>query len=752
MLPYFIWVMRHLLVFLFIVLGIHSSGFSQNTDSLWQVWQDESLTDSARFYALGYLFYEVSKTDIDSSLRIAELHRSYAQQVKDTGEVMYASLNIGYCLGEKGAYEKAIEVYKEVQATQLKRKKWKALCKLQNNLGYMYLRVGENVKAEEAYLKGEKYALQEKDTMALYRYYNQLAIINDDHGNYAKALDYYFKAIKLADQQGNKWALSVFYMNAGTIYSKLGDKEREEDYMNRSLKLKREVGDVQGEVNISLNLAGNKIEKNNFKAAHKLIKNLIPICDKQECQTRTYGAIYAVWGQYYFKMDSLKLAAYNYNKSCDYLLKAHEFEQFTRIATSYGGVLRRLGKHNKAINICKMALKQAKELKHLYGEQLACKCLFMNYEDLGNKSEAYDYYRTYIDIRDSLNSVHTAKEAEKKALDLEYEKKQIADSIRVAQERHEESLAYEHKLSLQKSYTYGGIAGALLMVVIAIVSVRAYGAKKKANQELEDKNIMITNQKLILEEKNKEITDSISYAKRIQEAILPPKQIVKEWLPSSFILYKPKDIVAGDFYWMETVGNSVYFAAADCTGHGVPGAMVSVVCANALTKGLIEEGIRDLDRLLGRAREIIIEQFSKSEEEIQDGMDIAICALNTKTRQVNYAGANNPLWIVRNGADAIEEIKADKQPIGAYTIEKPFTQHQLQLAPGDTIYIFSDGYQDQFGGKNGKKYKSGHMKKFLLSIQDKDMRTQREALNNEFESWKGDLEQIDDVCVIGVRV
>lgn len=744
--------MRHFLIIIYTILGLHSFSIAQNTDSLWNVWQDKSQTDSTRFYALGDLYFAVSKTNVDSALKIARLHRSYAWQVKDTGEAMFASLNIGYSLGEEQKYEEAIKIYKEIQSIQTKRKKWKALCTLQNNLGYMYLRTGESKKAEEAYLKGEKYALHEKDTMSLYRYYNQLAIIHDDHGELAAALDYYFKAIKLAEKQENKWALSVFLMNAGTIYSKLGDKEREEEYMNKSLQLKREVGDVEGEVQLSLNLAGNKIENNDFKEAYNLINNLLSKCKTQECKTSTYGGIYAVWGHYYAQQNLLDSAVENYRLSCERFLEAHEYEKYTRVAPNYAEILRSLGKQKEALRICKEVLVQSRKLNHLNGERLACKCLYKSYEDLGNKAEAYEYYKTYIEIRDSLNSVETAKLAEKKALDHEYEMKQISDSIRIAQERHEEALAYEHKLTIQRSYTYGGIAGALLMVVIAVVSIRAYGAKKKANQELEDKNTQITSQKIILEEKNKEITDSISYAKRIQEAILPPKQIVQSWLPSSFILYKPKDIVAGDFYWMETIGDTVFFAAADCTGHGVPGAMVSVVCANALTKGLVEEHITDLGRLLGRTREIVIDQFGRSEEEIKDGMDIAICALNTKTRQLHYAGANNPLWIVRKGADTVEEIKADKQPIGSYTIEKPFTSHQVQLNEGDSIYIFSDGYQDQFGGKNGKKYKSGHMKTFIISLQGKDMQMQRELFNKEFESWRGDMEQIDDVCVIGVRV
>ena len=275
---------------------------------------------------------------------------------------------------------------------------------------------------------------------------------------------------------------------------------------------------------------------------------------------------------------------------------------------------------------------------------------------------------------------------------------------------------------------------------------------KKQKGIIEEQKAVVELQKAEVEEKNKEILDSISYAKRLQEAILPSTRLVKQWLPHSFILYKPKDIVAGDFYWMETVGDTVYFAAADCTGHGVPGAMVSVVCSNALTKALIEEGIQEPAHILDRTRELVIDRFHKSEEEVKDGMDISLVALDTSKGSIQWAGAYNPLWLLKQDSDEIEEVKADKQPIGKYARATPFTNHTLDLNPGDTLYIFSDGYPDQFGGERGKKYKTGRFKKLLVSIRGQDMQQQRATLNQEFESWRGDLEQIDDVCVIGVRI
>lgn len=267
------------------------------------------------------------------------------------------------------------------------------------------------------------------------------------------------------------------------------------------------------------------------------------------------------------------------------------------------------------------------------------------------------------------------------------------------------------------------------------------------NKEYE--NIIVL-QKENLETKNKEITDSITYAKRIQTAILPPDAIIKKHLKDFFILYLPKDVVAGDFYWLEHINDIVLFAAADCTGHGVPGAMVSVVCNNALNRSVREEGLTDPGKILDRTREIIVHEFGKSNEDVKDGMDISLCALNAKTLELKWAGANNPLWFIRNGE--FSEIRPDKQPIGQYFNSNPFTTHTLKLQADDVLYVATDGYQDQFGGEKGKKFKASNLKQLLLSIHNKPLSEQKKIINETFILWKGKNEQVDDVCVIAVKI
>ena len=266
----------------------------------------------------------------------------------------------------------------------------------------------------------------------------------------------------------------------------------------------------------------------------------------------------------------------------------------------------------------------------------------------------------------------------------------------------------------------------------------------------------VVEEKKLVEEKNHEILDSINYAKRIQTAILPQPRVVKEFLKSSFVLYIPKDIVAGDFYWMENMDQTLYIAACDCTGHGVPGALVSLVCNNALNRALNEYAKRLPGEIFDKTRELVIENFAKSDEEVKDGMDASLAALDVNSRTLLWAGANNPLWIIKKDLGTNEyvlnEIKADKQPIGKGYGNKPFTTHQMRLNEGDIIYLFTDGYPDQFGGEKNKKMTKAKFRELLLSLAHLPMEEQRMALFDFHEEYRGNEEQVDDICVIGVRV
>jgi serine phosphatase RsbU (regulator of sigma subunit)/PAS domain-containing protein len=254
----------------------------------------------------------------------------------------------------------------------------------------------------------------------------------------------------------------------------------------------------------------------------------------------------------------------------------------------------------------------------------------------------------------------------------------------------------------------------------------------------------------IISERNKDITDSITYAKRIQAAIAPSEEFVKKHLEQSFVIYRPKDIVAGDFYWMEYLDDIVFIAAADCTGHGVPGAMVSVVCCNALNRAVKEFGLRETGKILDKTRELVIETFAKNNEELKDGMDISLLAIDRKNKRTSWSGANNSLWYFA-GSEFVE-IKPDKQPIGNYPDKKPFTTHTQPFTEGGMYYLFTDGYPDQFGGDKAKKFTYKRLKETIADVVDLPVQEQSEILESAFLKWKGELEQIDDVTLIGIRV
>jgi ligand-binding sensor domain-containing protein/serine phosphatase RsbU (regulator of sigma subunit) len=274
--------------------------------------------------------------------------------------------------------------------------------------------------------------------------------------------------------------------------------------------------------------------------------------------------------------------------------------------------------------------------------------------------------------------------------------------------------------------------------------------KKQLEETVTTRTAEVVHQKELVEKKNQEITDSINYAQRIQNAILPPKSLIDKHFKEAFFLYHPKDIVAGDFYWLESFEDHILLAAADCTGHGVPGAMVSVVCHNALNRAVREFKLNSPADVLNQVRELVIEKFTTADTEMRDGMDIALISLNLETKELSYAGANNNLYIVSNGE--INEVQADKMPVGRYIVNKEFVEHRVSIKKGDCIYIFTDGFADQFGGPRGKKFKYSAFKQMFLDVNHLPMPEQQLAITKILKNWMGNLEQIDDICIIGVKV
>ncbi|HIP32680.1 MAG TPA: hypothetical protein EYG86_07965, partial [Crocinitomicaceae bacterium] len=373
-----------------------------------------------------------------------------------------------------------------------------------------------------------------------------------------------------------------------------------------------------------------------------------------------------------------------------------------------------------------------------------------------------------IDYEEKTNNKKKQQDLATKEIRKTFETKNYNDSLKVQSEFAVERLSHQKELSKKQNIIYLSIIGFIVLFASLFFIIQTNKRRKKLNTILSEKNELIVHQKMIVEEKNKSISDSINYAQRLQAAILPSLESIESSLPNSFLINLPKDIISGDFYWFEKKNNLLMIAVADCTGHGVPGAMVSVVCSNALNRSVKEFGLSNPSDVLNKTRELVIETFqsAEGEGEVEDGMDIALCMIDVEKNELSFSGANNPLWIIRNQLEekietefllsneelTLYELKGNKQPIGNFDFATDFQQKSVRLHPNDSIYIFSDGFADQFGGERDKKFTTKRMKELLLEINSMPFKKQKDVLLTKFNSWKNGNDQIDDVCLFGFNI
>jgi len=350
------------------------------------------------------------------------------------------------------------------------------------------------------------------------------------------------------------------------------------------------------------------------------------------------------------------------------------------------------------------------------------------YSVIKDSEKALEFFERYHALKDSVDKTSAKEELVKYESDKAYEiKKQLQDV------KHDEEIKSQKKVQI---FLFSGI---VIVIFFLLFIYKQLSTTKK--------------QKIVIEEKQREISDSINYAKRIQDAMMTSSVYLNDTMPKSFIFFKPKDVVSGDFYWIhKDLEDNIFFTVADCTGHGVPGAFMSMIGTSLLNEIIIEKGINDTDKILNEMRAQIIKSLSQEEEGAQkDGMDISLCKLNMKKRTVEFSGAHNSL--IHISGEKLETYRGDHQPVGLLLGDKkPFTKYKVKLKKDDMLYIYSDGYQDQFGGEKGKKYMAAKFKKQLLRISSKDEKEQLILLSKEFSTWIQDYEQIDDVCVMGVRI
>jgi len=583
-----------------------------------------------------------------------------------------------------------------------------------------------------------------------------IGIVYYYQGDYDNSLNSYLQSLKIHEELGNKIGIADNLQNIGKVYYRLHNYEKAINKLQQSLTLYEELKDSPDEamavvgkhgIASSLNNIGGIYEaRGNYEKTLEYLFRSLEIVeklgDKQGIATRldNIGLMYKALG--------------NYAKAMDYLLQALEIREalgdkkgIAYSLTDIGELYSERGDYGKALDYIQRSLKIAKEIGVKERIKASYEALAVTYARQNQFAQAYEYYRLYSAIKDSLLNEVSSRQIAEMSEKYESEKKEKQIEI--------QKLELNRNRILQ--YALGG--GVVMLLLLSFVIYNRYRLKRKANE-------LLAAQKQEIETKNKDVTDSIRYAERIQNAILPTDEQIKELLPDSFVLFKPKDIVSGDFYWIVALDpqgsppagvRGVLIAACDCTGHGVPGAFMSMIGNALLNEVVNDKGITQPGEILNEIRKGIINSLKQKGQigEQQDGMDAALCNLELHDHsglgvRLQYAGANNPLFIIRKGE--LMEIKADKQPIGIVGKLKPFTNHKIDLQKGDTIYIFSDGYQDQFGGPKGKKFRPKQFKELLLSIQDKSMEEQEQILGKTIDDWKGDGEQIDDMLIIGIRI
>jgi serine phosphatase RsbU (regulator of sigma subunit) len=697
---------------------------------------------------IAFTYYAINpQKGVESGIEALAL----AEQLKFIPGQAKANRFIGVNYYGLSDYKGAIQYYKKALDAETKLSNKKGMGSNLMNIGLIYTSQSDYGKALDYYFKSLRLFEQINFQKGLSTCYGNIVLVYMEIGDNDKALEFAFKALEIDKAMGNEGGQARHLGNIGVLYTHKKELDKAMQYLNEALAKYKMVDDQRGVANIIGNIAGSYIKKKEFDTAIEYIQRSIAS---------------------YEKMNSRKDVAANTLNLSNAYIEMHKSNYQSKL------VGRDQNKLDLAMKHTEKALLISQELHETYLERDARSQLYEIQKLKGNKAQALIEYEKFVALRDTINGQENKKDILRKELLFEFDKKAAEDSIKnVAEKQLQQAQIDTQKanLKVERTKRYGLIVGIVLMIILSLfianrlrVARRQKEFIEKQKDFVEHQRSNIALQKKILEEKNKEIFDSILYAKRLQEAILPSNKLLNKYLPNSYVFYKPKDIVAGDFYWMDTFARDdfgnflkpldseidpaecVIFAVADCTGHGVPGAMISIFCSNALNRAIKEFYLLDPGNILDKVRSLVIETFEKSDMEVRDGMDISLCVFNFKSYELFWAGANNPLWLVRN--QEMTEYKPDRQPIGKFDNPTNFKTHKIQLQKGDKFYIFSDGLADQFGGQKGKKLKTGKMRELIMAQQSNSMQMQFDIMDKFFEMWKGNLEQVDDICVIGVSV
>jgi len=691
--------LRKVFFLLFILSISHSIVAQKEKAVLWSEWKNTNSEDSVRFASMESLLWDYYLfTNADSAILMAKVFVSFTDRTNSLSYKVDARNALGTAYYVKGSYTKSLNAYKHavvlIENSNEDLETGGILC----NMGTIYDVIGDIPNAIKHYEMALEDQEKRKDTVNMANSLFGLGNIQRDLQNEDLAIEYYTRAFKLASSQKDKRVMGSVMGSIAKAYEKRAELDSAIYYSKKALTYSDEANDESNVAMIMTNIGRCLLKTGKNNEALKYLRDGLSTA-KRIGDSRNTAVAHQMLGDYFFTLQQIDSSRFHYEQSRDISRKT--------------GIVLELVESTKALA-----------------------SIYYNNKEYKLSAEMYE---EFIASRDSLLNVENQNQAIRTKYKYEYEKD-------LAEERSSAQLR-EARASL---IFYILLIVFVLSVVFGLIIFGRFRITKKQKTIIEDQKKVVDSAFKELDDKNREILDSISYAKRIQAAILPRKELIERYLPESFVLYKPKDIVAGDFYWLHYSSKSIKIAAADCTGHGVPGAMVSVVCNNRLNQAVKDFGLEEPGDILNKTRDLVVEEFQVGSDDVQDGMDIALVTISGTT--LKFAGANNPLWIIRSGSAEVEEIKGHKQPIGQYSNPTPFPTHQVEVNKGDSFYIFSDGFVDQFGGEKGKKFRSGKLKALLLSIQAETMTRQKELLDEAFEAWRGTQEQLDDVCLLGVRL
>lgn len=657
-----------------------------------------------------------------------------------------------------------------------------------NDIGYIYSIKGDRVKAIDYFLKSLKIDEGFGDELGIASSYNNVSNIYFADGNVSKALyyvnkglclylknhndegiansylslgyyydflgdlklsiDFYHKSIMLYEKNNRQKDVAKVLNNLASIYGSLGDQEKALEYYEKSLKIKQKVNDQKG-IALALNNIGKiYTSKKEYDRALEYFDKSYVICNEIGNRPVLALILNNIGRMYMLKNESDSAIKY-FTEGLIIRQQINDKDGEASSLQSLSIIYLKDQNLEKAKQCGEKSFEIAKELgfpEAMASSSLILKDIFLKLK-LYNK--AYEYQDIYYKMRDSLSNTETKKAGIKSQFKYEYEKQAAADSVKIAEEKKIVAV----QLKQEKTQRYALYGGLVLVIVFAGFMFNRFKVTQNQKQIIELKERETSHQKHIIEEKHQEITDSINYAERIQRSFLATKEQLDEQLKDYFVLFQPKDVVSGDFYWAHTLHNGNFaLVTADSTGHGVPGAIMSLLNTSSLEKA-VELGINEPAEILNHTRLTIIQRLKKdgSSEGGKDGMDCSLISFNKEKTKLVYAAANNPIWIIRN-AELIE-LSPDKIPVGKHDRDSSsFTQHEVELQKGDMVYTLTDGFPDQFGGPKGKKFMYKKLKELLISVADKRTNEQHAVLKDILKDWMGNTEQVDDITIIGIRV